>query len=240
MNVRNEPLKSGLRVRVYSPKNEKPEYPALLWIHGDNEDLPLRIADELGMIVAAPAYRQTPEYPYPADVEDCYEALVWMTENLPVRKDRVAVAGQSAGGGLSAAVSLMARDKGGPALCFQMLLYPMLDHRNITPSSFQIRGHRAWCRDFNLLALGMYLVNVSGDVPAYDSPSAADNLSGLPPAYGLDPFRDEDIAYAQRVMQAGVPVELRVIPGATHGAEAIFAEADMSIETVKALAEAMK
>ena len=257
VNVRNEIIGSNLRVRVYTPKTAMKEYPALLWIHGGghimgspegNEDLSLRIADELGMIVVAPAYRLTPEHPYPADVEDCYAALVWMTENLPVRKDRVAVAGQSAGGGLTAAVVLLARDKGGPAIHFQMPLYPMLDYRNVTPSSHQMTDHRAWCRDFNILSWEAYLAGVSGDVPAYASPSMADDLSNLPPAYimvgMLDPFRDEDIAYAQRLMQAGVSVELHVIPGATHGFEAIFTESPISIkaenEYLNALKEAMK
>ena len=212
-----------------------------------NEDLSLRIADELGCIVAAPAYRLTPENPYPADLDDCYNTLIWLVNNLPVDKEKVAVAGQSAGGGLAAAVALMARDKKGPSLCFQMLLYPMIDYRNITPSSFQIRDHRAWCRDFNIFSWELYLANISGDVPVYASPSMAKDLSGLPPAYvmvcGLDPFRDEDIDYAQRLMQAGVPVELHVIPGATHGFEAIFTESELSIKTeneyVKALADAL-
>lgn len=257
VNVRNETLPSGLRVRVYTPKVEKAEYPALLWIHGGgyimgspegNEDLSLKIADELGFIVAAPDYRLAPEHPYPAAVDDCYEALKWLAENPKVRKDRIAVAGQSAGGGLTAAVALMARDKKYPALHFQMPLYPMLDYRNVTPSSHQIQDHRAWCRDFNIFAWGVYLANVSGDVPAYASPSMAADLSGLPPAYimteTLDPFRDEDIAYAQRLMTAGVPVELHVIPGVTHGFEAIFTDAEMSVKTVNeyvnALKEAMK
>lgn len=213
-----------------------------------NEDLSLRIADELGVIVAVPAYRLTPENPYPADVEDCYNALLWMTENLPVDKDRIAVAGQSAGGGLAAAVALMARDKKGPALCFQMLLYPMLDHRNITPSTYQITDHRIWCRNFNITAWGMYLSGVSGDVPAYASPALEQNLSGLPPAYvmacGLDPFRDEDIAYAQRLMQSAVPVELHIVPGAFHGFENILPNTPMSqkakSEYITALAEALK
>ncbi len=257
VSVRNEIFASGLRVRVYTPKAEKSEYPALLWIHGGghimgtpegNEALLLRIADEIGCIVAAPAYRQTPENPYPADLDDCYSALVWMTENLPVRKDRVAVAGQSAGGGLTAALALRARDSGGPAICFQMPLYAMLDCRTITPSSYQIRDPRAWTREFNIFAWEKYLVNVSNDVPAYASPTLAEDLSNLPPAYmlvnELDPLRDEDIAYAQRLMQSGVPVELHVVPGATHGFEAIFPDSELSIKTVNeyvmALAEALK
>ena len=245
VNVRNEIIGSNLRVRIYTPKTAMKEYPALLWIHGGghimgtpegNEDLSLRIADELGFIVVAPDYRLSPEHPYPAGVEDCYAALVWLTENLPVRKDRVAVAGQSAGGGLTAAVALLARDRKGPAIHFQMPLYPMLDYRNITPSSYQINDHRAWCRDFNIFAWNLYLADVSGDVPAYASPSIAEDLSGLPPAYimvgTLDPFRDEVITYAH------------VIPGATHGFEAIFTDAEFSVKTVNeyvnALSEAMR
>lgn len=257
VDVHDEFIGDGLRVRVYRPKKEMEEYPALLWIHGGGHimgtpegetALSMRIADELCCIVVAPDYRLTPEHPYPADLEDCYNALVWMTENLPVRKDKIAVAGQSAGGGLTAALALMARDKKYPAICFQMPLYPMLDYRNITPSSYQIRDHRAWCRDFNIDSWKWYLRDVSNDVPAYASPALAKDLSGLPPAYilvcGLDPFRDEDIDYAQRLMQAGVPVELHVIPGATHGFEAIFPDSELSIkavnEYVNALADALR
>ena len=250
VDVRNVTIDNGLRVRVYTPKTVKKEYPALLWIHGGghimgspegNEDLSLRIADELCCIVAAPAYRLTPEYPYPSDLNDCYNALLWLSNNMPVSK--IAVAGQSAGGGLAAAVALMARDKREPVINYQMLLYPMLDYRNITPSSHQINDPRAWSRDFNIFSWNLYLANVSNDVPSYASPSIEKDLSGLPPAYvmvcGLDPFRDEDINYAQRLMQSGVPVELHVIPGATHGFEAIFTDSELSIKTVNEYVNAL-
>lgn len=257
VKIYDEVIGSGLRVRVYTPKTEQKEYPALLWIHGgghilgtpeQDDALSIRFAKEAGCIVVAPDYRLTPEHPYPADIDDCYNALVWMVENLPVRKDRVAVAGQSAGGGLTAAVVLRARDSGGPAICFQMPLYPMLDHRNITPSTYQMTDHRGWCREFNVFSWKAYLANVSGDVPVYASPAMAKNLADLPPAYmlvnGLDPFRDEDIDYANRLMKAGVPVELHVVPGVTHGFEVIFTDAEVSIkamnEYVNVLAEALK
>lgn len=257
VEVHDETTASGLRIRIYTPKIEQKEFPGLLWLHGGGhilgapeitEDFCIRFAKEAKCIVAAPDYRLAPDYPYPADVEDCYSALVWMTENLPVKKDKIAVAGQSAGGGLTASVTLMARDRKGPAICFQMPLYPMLDHRNITPSSHQINDHRAWCRDFNIEAWKMYLANVSGDVPAYASPALAEDVSNLPPAYimvgELDPFRDEDITYAQRLMQAGVPVEFRVIPGVFHGFEIGDTETEIAKQTrdeyVKALAEALK
>ena len=257
VDVYDEMITSALRVRVYKPKTEQKDFPGLLWIHGgghilgtpeQDAALCIRFAKEAGCIVVAPDYRLAPEYPYPADIDDCYSALVWMTENLPVRKDRVAVAGQSAGGGLTAAVALMARDKKTPAIHFQMPLYPMLDCRNITPSTYQITDHRVWCRDFNLTAWKMYLGENVKEVPAYASPALAEDLSTLPPAYimvgQLDPFRDEAIAYAQRMLQAGVPVELHVVPGATHGFEGIFTDADVSIramnEYVNALADALK
>ena len=260
VEVYDEMITSALRVRIYKPKSEQKDFPGLLWIHGgghimgtpeQDAALCIRFAKEAGCIVAAPDYRLAPEHPYPADLDDCYSALVWMTENLPVRKDRVAVAGQSAGGGMAAAVALRARDSGGPAICFQMPLYPMLDCRNITPSSYQITDHRVWCRDFNLTAWKMYLgddVKDVKEVPAYASPALDEDLSNLPPAYimvgTLDPFRDESISYAQRMLQAGVPVELHVVPGATHGFEGIFIDAEVSIramnEYVKALADALK
>ena len=130
-----------------------------------------------------------------------------------------------------------------------MPLYPMLDYRSITPSSYQLQDHRvSWCRDFNIFAWKMYLAGVSNDVPAYASPALAEDLSGLPPAYimvgMLDPLRDEAITYAQRLMTAGVPVELHVIPGGTHAFEAIFTDAAISVravnEYVNALKEGMK
>ena len=192
VKVYDEVLASGLRVRVYVPAVEAEKYPALLWIHGgghilgmpeQDEALLLRIAKEAGCIIAAPDYRLAPKHPYPADIDDCYEALVWMTEKLPVRKDKVAVAGDSAGGGLTAALALRIRDYGGPALCFQMPLYPMLDCRNITPSISQIVDHRVWNRDFNVTAWRMYLGDGVRGVSEYASPALAEDLSDLPPTY---------------------------------------------------------
>ena len=249
----DEIIGSNLRVRVYTPKTESKEFPALLWIHGGGhilatpevgEGLCIRFVKEIGCIVVAPDYRLAPENPYPADVEDCYEALKWLAENPKVRKDRIAVAGGSAGGGLTAAVTLMARDKKYPAIHFQMPLYPQLDYRNITASSNQITDHRVWCKDFNIAAWKMYLADLSGDVSAYASPAMAEDLSGLPPAYimvgNLDPFRDEDIAYAQRLMEVGVPVELHVIPGATHAFEGVFTDSPLSIKAVNEFINALK
>ncbi len=256
VDVRNEILPSGLRVRVYTPKTEKAEYPGLLWIHGGGhfsgtpeytEWLQLAFVKEIGCIVVAPAYRFAPENPYPADVEDCYEALTWMAEKLPVRKDRVAVVGGSAGGGLSAAMTLIARDKGGPAIHFQALFYPQLDCRMNTPSSYQIADNRATGRNICLTSWKWYLGDLSGDVPVYASPALEKDLSGLPAAYimvgGIDPFKDEAITYAQRLMQAGVPVELHVIPGAYHAFDQLLDPAisvKIRNEYINAIKEALQ
>ena len=262
VEVSDEMVTSDLRVMVYKPKSKQAlkgqeKFPGVLWIHGgghiigvpeQDEELCIRLVKEAKCIVVAPDYRTAPEDPYPADVEDCYSALEWMTEKLPVHKDKIAVAGQSAGGGLTAAVALMARDKKGPAICFQMPLYPMLDYRNTTPSSYQIVDHRVWCRDFNLTAWKMYLGDNPKEVPAYASPAVAEDVSNLPPAYimvgELDPFRDEAVTYAQRLMQAGVPVELHVVPGVFHAFEGFFPDSKIGKavidEYVKALVNALK
>ena len=261
VEVSDEVVNKDLRVRVYRPKSEAKELPALLWIHGgghimglpeQDEALLLEIAKTVPCIVAAPDYDLAPEFPYPADLNDCYEALKWLTDSerskLPVIKNKVAIAGQSAGGGLAVAVALKARDEKGPALCFQMPLYPMLDCRNITPSINQITDHRVWCKDFNLAAWEMYLGKNTREVSAYASPALAKDLSGLPPAYimvgSLDPFRDESINYAQRLLQAGVPVELHTVPGGFHGFEGIIEDAPVSVkavaEYVEALAKALR
>ena len=262
VKVYNEMISPNLRVRVYVPDVNSEELPALLWIHGgghilgvpeQDELLLLEIAKEAKCIIAAPDYRLAPEYPYPADIDDCFEALKWLTDKdkskLPVRKDKVAVAGQSAGGGLTAALALRARDENGPALCFQMPLYPMLDCRTITPSSNQITDYRVWNRDFNITAWKMYLGDVKAEeVSQYASPAFAKDLTNLPPTYtmvgSLDPFRDETINYVQRLLQAGVPVEFHIVPGVFHGFEGILMNSQISIqarnEYIQALANALK
>lgn len=246
----------GLRVRVYVPKETRDSYPALLWIQGGgrisglpelDDWLMFEFIREAGCIAVAPVYRLAPEHPYPADVDDCMEALRWMVNTLPVRKDRVAVGGLSAGGGLAASVALKARDERGPALCFELLLYPQLDYRNDTPSMKQIADKRVWNGEFNALSWRLYL-NGTEKVSEYASPAIAQNLAGLPEAYimvgTLDPFRDEAITYAQRLMQSGVGTELHVIAGGYHCFEVYEREAPVSKrarrEYTEALSRALK
>ena len=162
-------------------------------------------------------------------IHDCYAGLQWTVANaaeLNIDPTRIAVGGESAGGGLSAGTCLFARDRGGPEIAFQYLIYPMLDDTNTTPSSLEFAdGWPGWPREMNLVAWDAYLGDASGSdaVSPYAAPTRATDLSNLPPAYidvgVLEVFRDEDIDYANRLMQAGVPVELHVYPGVFHGWE---------------------
>ncbi len=181
-------------------------------------------------------YRVAPEHPHPTPVEDCYGALVWLAAHaadLGVDVARLAVMGDSAGGGLAAGVSLMARDRGGPAISQQVLIYPMLDDRPATPDP-QMQPFLTWTYDDNVTGWGALLgVGAGGDeVSPYAAPARADDLAGLPDTYidvgDLDVFRNEDIAYARRLADAGVPTELHVYPGCPHAFEALAREAAVS------------
>ncbi len=226
---------------LYTPAG-KGEMPAVLWIHGGGYIVGSAAADAgwcgelahaLGAVVAAVEYRLAPEHPYPAGLEDCYQALVWMTENadkIQINPDNVAVAGNSAGGGLTAALALLARDRGGPKIIFQMPLYPMIDDRSERPSSYEITSG-VWTRSHNLIAWRLYLGGRT-EVPFYAAPSRAPDLAGLPPSYtmvgSIDLFRDETLDFVSRLAQAGVPVECRVVPGGYHAFEFIVPDAAVS------------
>jgi acetyl esterase/lipase len=223
-----------LRVRIYTPEGTADNRPGILYIHGGGYILGMpealdaacfRMVTEVGAVVVSVDYRLAPEDPFPAPLEDCYAALRWFSEHAPelgVERDNIAAAGGSAGGGLTAALALLARDRKGPRIAFQAPLYPMIDDRNTTPSSREFTDPRVWSRDKNLAAWEMYLGPMyGGDVPPYAAPARAKDLSGLPPAYtivgGLDLFRDETTDYVTRLMQAGVPVEYHIYPGCFHG-----------------------
>jgi acetyl esterase/lipase len=221
-------------VRIYSPSTRTGFVPGLLDIHGggfvmgsiDMEHaLATRLVTSLGIVVVAVEYRLAPENPFPAGLDDCYAALEWMAaqaDALGIDTDRLGVYGQSAGGGLAAALSLLARDRRGPALCFQYLGIPELDDRLETPSMQQFVDTPVWHRPNAVLSWRYYLgPNADGEVSPYAAPARAGDLSGLPPAYvstmEFDPLRDEGILYALRMLQSGVPVELHQYPGTFHG-----------------------
>lgn len=242
---RDEHVDAALRVRVYSPPAAGPPRPCVYWIHGGGyisgsaltvDPRLNRWAETLDCVVVAVDYRLAPEHPYPAPLDDCYAGLLWtvaQAEGLGIDPARVVVAGSSAGAGLAAAVTLLARDRGGPPLAHQVLIYPMLDDRQMTRSS-QMDGTPVWGRPANALGWRAYLgPDARGaDIPGYAAPARAVDLAGLPPAFvavgGADLFRDESIGYASRLLEAGVPAELHVYAGAPHGFEIIAASAEVS------------
>ena len=184
------------------------------------------VAVEMGCVVASVEYRLAPEHPHPAPIEDCYAGLKWFADNsesLGVDRGRIAVGGASAGGGLAAALALLARDRGEVDLIFQQLIYPMLDDRNITPASHYVQHPKVWNREANITGWSALLGKPAG---------SDEDLSGLPPAFiivgELDLFVDEDIEYAMRLIQAGVPTELHVFPGAFHGSDIMVPMSDTS------------
>jgi acetyl esterase/lipase len=194
-----------------------------------------RVAAEAVCIVASVDYRLAPEHPFPAAVEDCYVALRWLAmepAGLGVETSRLAVGGASAGGGLSAGLALLARDRGGPAISFQFLKYPCLDDRLQTRSSHEITDPRLWNREQARRAWRDYLGDRGGEVPAYAAPARATDLRELPPAYiyaaELDLLRDENVEYARRLLYAGVSVELHLARGTFHGSDGLAPEAGVS------------
>ena len=247
-----------VRVRVYRPDDLRGKAPALLWIHGggyvmgdiDQDDrLMKQIAKRIGCVAASVDYRLAPEHPFPAPVEDCYSGLKWLFANaggLGVDPARIAIGGASGGGGLCAGLALMTRDRGEVKPVFQLLIYPMIDDRNVTPASHAITDPRVWNRESNRLGWKAYLGRDGGgaEVSPYAAASRATELTNLPPAYipvgALDLFIDENIEYAQRLIQAGVPTELHVYPGAFHGFDLFAPSAKVSKQFKADRDEALK
>ena len=186
-------------------------------------------------------YRVAPEHPHPTPVEDCYAALQWLDAHaaeLNVDPTRLAVGGDSAGGGLAAGVALLARDRSGPQLALQLLIYPMLDDRTVVPDPQLPPEFLVWNYDDNVTGWGALLGDASGgvDVSPYAAPARAADLTGLAPAYidvgDLDIFRDEDVDYARRLLAAGVPTELHVFPGCPHGFEIVAGDLPVSRQAI--------
>lgn len=231
-------LGSGVSVRLHRPAGISSPGPALLWIHGggyvigdaaQDDDLCRRFAEKLGATVAAVNYRLAPQHSYPVPLEDCYAALSWLTGLPSVDPDRVAIGGASAGGGLAASLALLTRDRSEIPLVAQLLVYPMLDDRTVGRADLDNPGHRLWNQTSNRFGWQAYLGDADPDVAV---PARRDDLAGLPPAWvgvgTLDLFHDEDLAYAQRLQDAGVPCEVTVVPGAFHGFDGIAPNADVS------------
>ncbi|WP_449407213.1 alpha/beta hydrolase [Microbacterium maritypicum] len=183
-------------------------------------------AERFNGVIVTVEYRLAPEFPDPYPVEDCYAALRWTAENaeeLGIDATRLLIGGGSAGGGLAAGTALLARDRRGPALVGQLLIYPMLDDRDESVSTRQIDGVGVWDRGSNITGWTALLGDRKGtdDVSIYAAPARATDLAGLPPAFidcgSAEVFRDEDVAYASRLWEAGVQAELHVWAGGFHG-----------------------
>ncbi len=234
--TRTEHLVPGdppVRVRVHRPAGAEGPLPAIVTIHGggyvigtyDMDDLLLdRWCPDLGIVGVSVEYRLAPETPYPGPLDDCYAALRWTydrADELGIEPRCIGVSGISAGGGLAAALALLARDRGEVPLAFELLDCPMLDDRQTTPS-IRAAGLYVWGSDSNTFGWRAYLGALYGtaDVPPYAAAARATELAGLPPSCvivgSIDGFRDEDVDYAQRLNQAGVPCELHVIAGLPH------------------------
>jgi acetyl esterase/lipase len=247
-----------LEVRLYRPTEAKSPLGALLWIHGggyiagsadmrDQQQADMALAGEC--LVVSVEYRLAPEYPYPAAIDDCYAALKWLSANaaeLDIDSDRIAIGGASAGGGLAAGLALLARDRGEVKIIFQLLIAPMIDDRNVTPSSHAITIPELWNRELNLWAWQCYLGCEPGaaDVSPYAAASRATDLARLPPAFisvgELDLFVDENIGYAQRLHRAGVSAELHVAAGAFHGSESFMTHTKVAQRTLKAINDSLR
>lgn len=222
-------------IRIYVPERRGTRG-AVYSVHGggfitgnvDTEHgLNVSLARELGAVVVAVDYRLAPETPFPGPLEDVYAGLVWTAahaDELGLDPQRIALQGTSAGGGLCAALALLARDRNGPHIAFQFLAVPELDDRLTTESMTRFTDTPLWDRSKAIASWNYYLGAGragSDNVSVYAAPARATDLTGLPPAYvsvmHFDPLRDEGIAYAMALLAAGVTVELHLFPGTFHG-----------------------
>jgi acetyl esterase/lipase len=234
-----------LPVTVVRPATPADNAPCIYWLHGGgmvmgdrfaNLDIPLDWLDQHGAVVVTIDYRLAPEVSGTTLVEDCYQGLLWIAahaEELGTDPARIVVAGASAGGGLVAGMTLMARDRNGPPIAAQILICPMLDHRNATSSSQQYAGDPGvWTREKNLFAWQSVLAGQTGEVSSYVSPALETNLADLPTTYvdagTAEVFRDEDVAYASKIWAAGGQAELHIWAGGFHGFDAMFPDAGLS------------
>ncbi|MCP2166256.1 alpha/beta hydrolase [Goodfellowiella coeruleoviolacea] len=222
--------------------------PGLYFIHGGGMvagsnytglDWVLAWMAAIPLVAVSVDYRLAPEHPHPAPVEDCYAGLVWVGEHLAelgIDPDRLVVAGGSAGGGLAAATALLARDRVGPRLRGQLLVCPMLDDRASTPSSTELVGEGVWDSISNATGWSALLGAAAGgpDVSPYAAPARATDLSGLPPAFveagSVETYRDEAVAYASRLWQAGGQAELHIWAGGCHNFDGVVPHTPLARE----------
>jgi len=242
-------------IRIYMPADRTEAGPAFINFHGGGfilGDLEIEhprcliMAAEGGAVSVGVDYRLAPENPFPAGVEDCYSALQWVVDNaaeLKIDPGKISIGGSSVGGNLTAAVALMARDRDGPNIAFQMLIYPAIDDRCETLSMKDGADMYIWDYQNSFDMWNQYIGQDRSNVSPYAAPARAQDLSGLPPAYVMtcehDPLRDEAIIYAMRLMAAGVQVELHNYPGTVHGFD-FMTPSEISTQAVNEGVEAFK
>lgn len=241
-----------LAVTVFRPSERHEAQPCVYFIHAGGMIVGNRFtginaaldwAEQLDVVVVTVEYRLAPESLYPASVEDCYSGLVWIAENwsnLGIDPERLLVVGGSAGGGLAAAAAIIARDRDGPKIRAQMLLCPMLDDRNLSISSHQYVGVGVWDRLNNEVGWRALLGDAWGspDLSPYAAPGRLEDFAGLPEAFvdvgSAEIFRDEAVAYASRLWEAGVQAELHVWAGGFHGFTGSAPSAELSRQALAA------
>lgn len=241
------PSKNGgpdIRLRIFRP-NSKEVLPAMLYIHGGGyilgyPETSLKVMESYlekrPCVIVAPDYRKAMKDPYPAALNDCYDTLLWMKENAKawgMREDSFVVAGHSAGGGLTAAVTLKACDTGEVKIAFQMPIYPMIDHRQHLQSAKEMDiGVPVWNATNNAFAWKKYLAKVEAPIPTYASAALAKRYDHLPPTITfvgeLEPFRDETLAYVKALKESGVPVKFELFEKAYHAFESLVPDAEIS------------
>ena len=242
-------------IRIYTPQGQGP-FPALIYYHGggwvignlDVVDVPCRqLANRTGCVVISVDYRLAPEHPFPAPAEDAYAAVEWVAANgdeIDVDSSKIAVSGDSAGGNLAAVVCLMAKDKGGPKISYQILFYPVTEHSYETKSYQENADGYFLTKDSMVWFWNHYLQQEEDGKNPYASPLLAEDVSGLPPALVVtaeyDPLRDEGEAYAKKLLDAGVGVTLKRYEGLIHGFIWMSGALPQGIEAIELAAEELK
>ena len=258
VRVPGPPGATEVELMIYRPVGARRTLPGLLHIHGGGyvagsarsaEPVCRPLAGDLDCVLVSVDYRLAPETRFPGAIEDCYAALQWVFANaaaLGIDANCIGVTGESAGGGLAAALALLARDRGEVQLAFQHLIYPMLDDRTCAHTDpHPYTGEFVWTRQNNAFGWQSLLGVAPGaeGVSPYAAAARAEDLSRLPPTYlstaALDLFLEENLEYARRLMRAGVPVELHVFPGAYHGFD-FFAQAPVSLEARRVAVAALR
>ncbi|WP_314060863.1 alpha/beta hydrolase [uncultured Vagococcus sp.] len=247
----------SLRLCLYQSHNPQPKATGILWFHGGGyatgvPEMDMAYYEKLiatsNCVIVSPDYTLSTEAPYPAALEDGYEALLWLkdhAEELGIRSDQLFVGGDSAGGGLTIATLLYARDQGEVNVAFQLPMYPMIDDRMNTPSMID-NDAPVWNERSNRIAWDMYLGELKGtsEVPIYAAPSRETNYHGLPPAYTfigtVEPFYDETVSYIKALQGAGIEAEIDVYEGCFHGFDIVGRKKPVSQTALNKMLAAFK